>query len=240
MKRIIAVLMCIIFAFLCTSCGNETQKKPSETEMSNIAETENTTQESSTELPETEISNIAETENTAQESSTELSEIETSNIADTTNSSQTITTTEQTIHTIEYPLVNRDSNGNELTLNEDGTFKHNGVNTLDIGQISDSYAGVVLHVDVTTSGKYTVRNGEFTFSDVKVIMSMPDSEINKYSGIVKFVIKQLNGSELTNKSTAVVSDGVLTVNIIASNGTDDYCVGNHIFTAEETAAILKV
>lgn len=136
---------------------------------------------------------------------------------------------------ISYPLIN-ENNGFNLTLNADGTFTHEGVYNMDLSNIGIK---TPLPIHIKTTGNFIVSGGSVTLSNTKMIMNCSDEAVNSLSGVAKLAAKAIKNVELTDKSTAAINGGQLVLSFVGSNGSADYALSTHTFSADQTSALLS-
>ncbi|MBQ6420917.1 MAG: hypothetical protein IJK02_07600 [Clostridia bacterium] len=96
-----------------------------------------------------------------------------------------------------------------------------------------------LPIDITTTGSYVVSGGNITLSNTKMVMNCSDETANTLPGLAKLAAKALKNVALTDKSTAVISEGQLVLSFVGSNGSADYALSTHTFSADQTIALLS-
>lgn len=136
---------------------------------------------------------------------------------------------------ISYPLIN-ENNGFNLTLNADGTFTHEGVYNMDLSNIGIK---TPLPIHIKTTGNFIVSGGSVTLSNTKMIMNCSDEAVSSLSGVAKLAAKAIKNVELTDKSTAAINGGQLVLSFVGSNGSADYALSTHTFSADQTSALLS-
>ena len=144
-------------------------------------------------------------------------------------------TTTSATPAISYPLIN-ENNGFNLTLNADGTFTHEGVYNMDLSNIGIE---TPLPIHIKTTGNFIVSGGSVTLSNTKMIMNCSDETVNSLSGVAKLAAKAIKNVELTDKSTAAINGGQLVLSFVGSNGSADYALSTHTFSADQTSALLS-
>ena len=136
---------------------------------------------------------------------------------------------------ITFPLVNENS-GFTLTLNADGTFTHEGVYNMDLSNVGIKNP---LPIEIRTTGNYAVNGGSISLSNTKMIMNCSDETANSLSGIAKLAAKAIKNAELTDKSTAAINGGQLVLSFVGNNGSADFALSTHTFSADQTSALLS-
>ena len=136
---------------------------------------------------------------------------------------------------ITFPLVN-ENNGFTLTLNADGTFTHEGVYNMDLSKVGIKNP---LPIEIRTTGNYAVSSGSVTLSNTKMVMNCSDETANSLSGLAKIAAKAIKNTELTDKSTAAINGGQLVLSFVGNNGSADFALSTHTFSADQTAALLS-
>ena len=136
---------------------------------------------------------------------------------------------------ITFPLVN-ENNGFTLTLNADGTFTHEGVYNMDLSNVGIKNP---LPIEIRTTGNYAVSSGSVTLSNTKMVMNCSDETANSLSGIAKLAAKAIKNAELTDKSTAAINGGQLVLSFVGNNGSADFALSTHTFSADQTSALLS-
>lgn len=136
---------------------------------------------------------------------------------------------------ITFPLVN-ENNGFTLTLNADGTFTHEGVYNMDLSNVGIKNP---LPIEIRTTGNYAVSSGSVTLSNTKMVMNCSDETANSLSGLAKLAAKAIKNAELTDKSTAAINSGQLVLSFVGNNGSADFALSTHTFSADQTAALLS-
>ena len=136
---------------------------------------------------------------------------------------------------ITFPLVN-ENNGFTLTLNADGTFTHEGVYNMDLSNVGIKNP---LPIEIRTTGNYAVNSGSVTLSNTKMIMNCSDETANSLSGIAKLAAKAIKNAELTDKTTAAINGGQLVLSFVGNNGSADFALSTHTFSAEQTSVLLS-
>lgn len=160
-------------------------------------------------------------------------------VAETTAPSEAQTaapsTTAAPAPTITFPLVN-ENNGFTLTLNADGTFTHEGVYNMDLSNVGIKNP---LPIEIRTTGNYAVNGGSISLSGTKMVMNCSDETANSLSGLAKLAAKAIKNTELTDKSTAAINGGQLVLSFVGNNGSADFALSTHTFSADQTSALLS-
>lgn len=160
-------------------------------------------------------------------------------VAETTTPSETPTaapsTTAAPAPAITFPLVN-ENDGFTLTLNADGTFTHEGVYNMDLSKVGIKNP---LPIEIRTTGNYAVSSGSVTLSNTKMVMNCSDETANSLSGLAKIAAKAIKNTELTDKSTAAITGGQLVISFVGNNGSADFALSTHTFSAEQTSGLLS-
>ncbi len=192
------------------------------------------TQPSATAVSETAMSETAAlteavtvTEKASTPESTTSSETETASTDDPTAPSTTAAPA------ISFPLVNK-SNGFTLTLKADGTFTHEGVYNMDLSSLGIK---TPLPIEIKTTGYYLASDGSIKLSNTKMIMNCSDETANSLSGFAKLAAQAIKNTELTDKSTAVINGGQLVISFVGNNGSEDFALSTHTFSADQTSAL---
>ena len=172
-------------------------------------------------VPATEVTTTQETAQPSEQQATQ-------SVAETTAASTAAPV-------ITFPLVN-ENNGFTLTLNADGTFTHEGVYNMDLSKVGIKNP---LPIEIRTTGNYAVSSGSVTLSNTKMVMNCSDETANSLSGLAKLAAKAIKNAELTDKSTAAINDGELVISFVGNNGSADFALSTHTFSADQTAALLS-
>ena len=170
-------------------------------------------------VPATEVTTTQETAQPSEQQATQ-------SVAETTAASTAAPV-------ITFPLVN-ENNGFTLTLNADGTFTHEGVYNMDLSKVGIKNP---LPIEIRTTGNYAVSSGSVTLSNTKMVMNCSDETANSLSGLAKLAAKAIKNAELTDKSTAAINDGELVISFVGNNGSADFALSTHTFSADQTAAL---
>lgn len=196
-----------------------------------------TTQPSETAAPQTDAP--TGTVPVTEASQTQESTTAAAPVAETNAPSETPTaapsTTAAPAPTVTFPLVN-ENNGFTLKLNADGTFTHEGVYNMDLSNVGIKNP---LPIEIRTTGNYAVNSGSVTLSNTKMIMNCSDETANSLSGLAKLAAKAIKNAELTDKSTAAINGGQLVLSFVGNNGSADFALSTHTFSAEQTSALLS-
>ena len=172
-------------------------------------------------VPVTEVTTTQETAQPSEQQATQ-------SVAETTAASTAAPV-------ITFPLVN-ENNGFTLTLNADGTLTHEGVYNMDLSKVGIKNP---LPIEIRTTGNYAVSSGSVTLSNSKMVMNCSDETANSLSGLAKLAAKAIKNAELTDKSTAAINDGELVISFVGNNGSADFSLSTHTFSADQTAALLS-
>ena len=172
-------------------------------------------------VPATEVTTTQETAQPSEQQATQ-------SVAETTAASTAAPV-------ITFPLVN-ENNGFTLTLNADGTFTHEGVYNMDLSNVGIKNP---LPIEIRTTGNYAVNGGSISLSGTKMVMNCSDETANSLSGLAKLAAKAIKNAELTDKSTAAINDGELVISFVGNNGSADFALSTHTFSADQTAALLS-
>ncbi len=172
-------------------------------------------------VPATEVTTTQETAQPSEQQTTQ-------SVAETTAASTAAPV-------ITFPLVN-ENNGFTLTLNADGTFTHEGVYNMDLSNVGIKNP---LPIEIRTTGNYAVNGGSISLSGTKMVMNCSDETANSLSGLAKLAAKANKNAELTDKSTAAINDGELVISFVGNNGSADFALSTHTFSADQTAALLS-
>jgi hypothetical protein len=70
-------------------------------------------------------------------------------------------------------------------------------------------------------------------------MNCSDETANSLSGLAKIAAKAIKNTELTDKSTAAITGGQLVISFVGNNGSADFALSTHTFSAEQTSALLS-
>lgn len=196
-----------------------------------------TTQPSETAAPQTEAPTgtvpVTEVSTTAESSTAAAPVVETTAPSETQTAAPS--TTAAPAPTVTFPLVN-ENNGFTLTLNADGTFTHEGVYNMDLSNVGIKNP---LPIEIRTTGNYAVNGGSISLSNTKMIMNCSDETANSLSGIAKLAAKAIKNAELTDKSTAAINGGQLVLSFVGNNGSADFALSTHTFSADQTSALLS-
>ena len=183
-------------------------------------------------VPATEVTTTQETAEPSEQQATQ-------SVAETTAPSETPTaapsTTAAPAPTITFPLVN-ENNGFTLKLNADGTFTHEGVYNMDLSNVGIKNP---LPIEIRTTGNYAVNDGSISLSNTKMVMNCSDETANSLSGLAKIAAKAIKNTELTDKSTAAINGGQLVISFVGNNGSADFALSTHTFSADQTSALLS-
>ena len=172
-------------------------------------------------VPATEVTTTQETAQPSEQQATQ-------SVAETTAASTAAPV-------ITFPLVN-ENNGFTLTLNADGTFTHEGVYNMDLSNVGIKNP---LPIEIRTTGNYAVSSGSVTLSNTKMVMNCSDETANSLSGLAKLAAKAIKNAELTDKSTAAINGGQLVLSFVGNNGSADFALSTHTFSADQTSALLS-
>ena len=183
---------------------------------------------------------VPATEVTATQETAQPSEPQTTqSVAETTAVSATPTaapsTTAAPAPAVTFPLVN-ENDGFTLTLNADGTFTHEGVYNMDLSNVGIKNP---LPIEIRTTGNYAVSSGSVTLSNTKMVMNCSDETANSLSGLAKIAAKAIKNTELMDKSAAAINGGQLVISFVGNNGSADFALSTHTFSAEQTGALLS-
>lgn len=137
--------------------------------------------------------------------------------------------------TVTFPLVN-ENNGFTLTLNADGTFTHEGVYNMDLSNVGIKNP---LPIEIRTTGNYAVNGGSISLSNTKMVMNCSDETANSLSGLAKLAAKAIRNAALTDKTTAAINGGQLVLSFVGNNGSADFALSTHTFSADQTSALLS-
>ena len=172
-------------------------------------------------VPATEVTTTQETAQPSEQQATQ-------SVAETTAASTAAPV-------ITFPLVN-ENNGFTLTLNADGTFTHEGVYNMDLSNVGIKNP---LPIEIRTTGNYAVSSGSVTLSNTKMVMNCSDETANSLSGLAKLAAKAIKNAELTDKTTAAINGGQLVLSFVGNNGSADFALSTHTFSAEQTSVLLS-
>lgn len=196
-----------------------------------------TTQPSETAAPQTEAPTgtvpVTEVSTTAESSTAAAPVVETTAPSETQTAAPS--TTAAPAPTVTFPLVN-ENNGFTLTLNADGTFTHEGVYNMDLSNVGIKNP---LPIEIRTTGNYAVNGGSISLSNTKMVMNCSDETANSLSGLAKLAAKAIKNAELTDKSTAAINGGQLVLSFVGNNGSADFALSTHTFSADQTSALLS-
>lgn len=222
MKKITAIILALSMLIFLASCGNDNQPQTTTTVQEFVTEGI-----SSAEQKE---------ENTSGAEEPETSSTSENVNGETTKAESTTENTTKVASDVSFPIVNKSGNGT-LTINKNGTYSY------DSGTVSlnNSVIGTV-YGSVTATGSYKVSGDNFSldYGVDSMTLHCNKEDNSQLNAFYKAFIPKLNGAALTNHSSASVSGGKLVIKMISYNGTDEYKLTTHTFTADETEAILAL
>ena len=196
-----------------------------------------TTQPSDTAAPQTDAPTgtvpVTQAPQTQESTTAAAPVVETTALSETQTAAPS--TTAAPAPAITFPLVN-ENDGFTLTLNADGTFTHEGVYNMDLSKVGIKNP---LPIEIRTTGNYAVSSGSVTLSNTKMVMNCSDETANSLSGLAKIAAKAIKNAELTDKSTAAINGGQLVISFVGNNGSADFALSTHTFSAEQTSALLS-
>lgn len=228
-KRIsVIIISAILIITVMTGCSKN-EKQDNTTTIPSTSATTTTQPVISTTAPSTSQPSTSTTVPTTTELPTSTTTSTTEYIPPVTESATSATPA------ISYPLIN-ENNGFNLTLNADGTFTHEGVYNMDLSNIGIK---TPLPIHIKTTGNFIVSGGSVTLSNTKMIMNCSDEAVSSLSGVAKLAAKAIKNVELTDKSTAAINGGQLVLSFVGSNGSADYALSTHTFSADQTSALLS-
>lgn len=233
MKKIIAFILVLSMAALLVACGSVNEPETT-TEAESVTEGI-----ASTELP---TETFGETESQETTIAAENTTVETTKASGGSTNNTTKASVGSTDNTtkaasnVSFPITKKNGNGT-LTVNNDGTYSYNSGTV----SLNNSVIGTV-YGSVTAGGSYKVTRGSFSmdYGIDNMTLHCNKEDNSQLNLIYQAFIPKLNGSALTNHSSASVSNGKLVVKMIAYNGTDEYPLTTHTFTVDETKAILAL